>query len=435
MTARNHLAVAVAILTLVGSTVNGEVRYTMIDLGSYPEHGEFGDIAINNAGQVVGTSSNADGKVRATLFDTSGAGNHIDLGTLGGERSMAWDINNAGQIVGAAETGAGDMHATLFDPTGGGNNLDLGTLGETSHARGINDLGQIVGSSKVEMIDAEWAQSERATLFDPTGGGDNIDLGTLDGYTDSTAMAINNLGQIVGYAYRAESGERAVLFDGTGGGNNVDLGVLSGGGTTSSRASDINDAGQIVGWSWGAFAGRGTLFDPTGAGNNIDLGAFADSSATMALGINENGQVVGYGDRWSDDLVGGTALPMLLDATGANDPICLSDYTDLVLGEAFDINDSGWIVGVRATIVGMSLISDSYLLIPVDGDTQGGGGDDDTGGSDGNDDGVGDGADASGGGARPNGSGRLCGGVGVVSMASMIVGLGLVRISMRRKQE
>ena len=71
----------------------------------------------------------------------------IDLGALGGDESIARSINNAGQIVGEATNSQGDWHATLFDPTGTGNNLDLDTLaGRDSVASVINNAGQIVAT-------------------------------------------------------------------------------------------------------------------------------------------------------------------------------------------------------------------------------------------------------------------------------------------------
>src|SRR5204862_4751890 len=55
-----------------------------------------------------------------------------DLGTLdGGDLSNAYGINNLGQVVGGTRlflNGVGTYHATLFSGTGA-NNTDLGTLG------------------------------------------------------------------------------------------------------------------------------------------------------------------------------------------------------------------------------------------------------------------------------------------------------------------
>ncbi len=67
----------------------------------------------------------------------------IDLGTFGGSFSQAQAINNSGQIVGSSQTNSGNWHASLWD---NGVIIDLGTLGGGySEAYGINDSGQIVG--------------------------------------------------------------------------------------------------------------------------------------------------------------------------------------------------------------------------------------------------------------------------------------------------
>jgi probable HAF family extracellular repeat protein len=73
----------------------------------------------------------------------------IDLGTLGGTNSWASSINDSGQIVGQAYTSSDYRHACLFDPTGGGANIDLGTLSgyQFSSTGSINDSGQIVGEA------------------------------------------------------------------------------------------------------------------------------------------------------------------------------------------------------------------------------------------------------------------------------------------------
>ena len=74
-----------------------------------------------------------------------------------------------GKIVWMSDDNSGIYHATLFDPTGNGNNIALGALGGSgSRASSINNYGQIVG----EDLGV-------ATLFDLTGGGNNIDLNTL----------------------------------------------------------------------------------------------------------------------------------------------------------------------------------------------------------------------------------------------------------------
>jgi len=105
--------------------------------------------SINDSGQIVGVSAlTSSGSVaHAALW----SGNTItDLGTLGGNVSVAQNINAAGQIVGFAQTAAGVAHATLWSND---TITDLGTLGETtiSVANAINNLGQIVGRSSTDI--------------------------------------------------------------------------------------------------------------------------------------------------------------------------------------------------------------------------------------------------------------------------------------------
>lgn len=70
-------------------------------------------------------------------------GQMTDLGTLGGDSSLALAANNAGQIVGQSKTATGEMRAFRWV---NGSMTSLGALtGSSSTAIDINAFGQIIG--------------------------------------------------------------------------------------------------------------------------------------------------------------------------------------------------------------------------------------------------------------------------------------------------
>ena len=195
-----------------------------------------------------------------------------DLGTFGGD-SFATDLNEAGQVAGYSysSTAVGNR-AFVWN---NGTMIDLGP----GRANAINDLGQIVGHDG----------SGHAFLVTPQGGvwfqdsdldGRNdfmIDLGTLDDGSSSSATDINNAGQVVGY-----SGSLAFLWEA--GNGMTDLGSFT--------PVGINEAGQVAGNAAGA-----VLWDA--AHGMIALGAGPGYTDSYAVGLNDSGQIVGY--QWGPD--------------------------------------------------------------------------------------------------------------------------------------
>ncbi|MDH4201534.1 MAG: hypothetical protein OEV87_01400 [Phycisphaerae bacterium] len=247
-----------------------------IDLGTYGVT-ESKAYSINDLGNIVGSGS------RAILFDSTGAGNNISLGVSVGTQSYALSINNHNRIVGWS-----GYKATEFDFSGTGNNINLGTTDSTvSYSYSMNDNGQIVGQ-----------RTGYAAIFDYDNGS-IISLGDLGG-GQSCAYSNNNNNQVAGYAWTATGKTHATLFDMTGGNNNIDLGTV---GTSAndneSMAFSINNMGQIVGRSGVYGFRRAALFDASGNGNNIDLNTLIDNSLGWNLiearDINDNGWIVGYG--------------------------------------------------------------------------------------------------------------------------------------------
>jgi probable HAF family extracellular repeat protein len=117
----------------------------MKDLGALPGGNFATPLAINAAGQVIGYSDTlVNGNIETHAFLWTAKGGMKDLGTLGGGASWAYGINNAGQIVGSSLTRSGSRHAFQWTQKGG--LKDLSTFnGEWSWATAINNRGLTVG--------------------------------------------------------------------------------------------------------------------------------------------------------------------------------------------------------------------------------------------------------------------------------------------------
>jgi len=105
-------------------------------------------LAINNAGEVVGYGGTADSP---RAFRTLPDGTMQDLGTLPGSiRGEANAVNNFGQIVGTSVYNAGASQAFYFSDRTGLFNLSQSLVNgqgwDVKTATGINDFGQITGN-------------------------------------------------------------------------------------------------------------------------------------------------------------------------------------------------------------------------------------------------------------------------------------------------
>ncbi|MBL1218389.1 MAG: hypothetical protein D8M59_12945 [Planctomycetes bacterium] len=321
---RIFLLPGLAVLLFAPYVFAQEHQYDVIDLGAIAYDVSRGH-DINEIGQVTGDTLNTDGNWRAFVW-TSGsmfevpaltgyagdygygyginihghvAGesgytnpflwdgtNTIDLGNLGGMNSgAAHALNDSTQVVGYANHSSGYDHAFMWE---NGVMNDLGVLsswGGRSEARDINNAGQVVGVSASNT-------DPHAFLWE---SGIMTDLGGLGpGY--SIAYAISEGGFIVGSSTSSSYRSHATLWTG---GAVIDLGTLNDPDPGASEARDVNDAGQIVGWSHAhnTFNRHAFLFE---AGIMRDLNDLIDPNSGWELqeayGINEQGQIVGYGD-------------------------------------------------------------------------------------------------------------------------------------------
>ena len=330
------LATATGLLTanFTASTAWAQAAYTVTDLGTLGGSSSFA-LGINASGQVVGKADLADGTTHAFLYSDS---TMTDLGALGGNDSIARGINASGQVVGSVSPGDFTGHAFLYS------GVTMADLGRSSDARGINASGQVVGGF-------ETAGAKRAFLYS---GSTLVDLGTFGG-RDSEAFGINTRGHVVGNARYADDKQRAFLYADS---ILTDLGTVGGGG--SSYATAINDNGQVVGGADIDDRGTSHAFRCNVYAGAImnDLGCLGGTyNYSYASAINAIGQVVGASTF--DDTGASHAFIYSSTMIDLNDLIpSLSGWT---LCEAAGINDAGQIVGY-GIINGQS---HAFLLTPV----------------------------------------------------------------------
>ena len=209
----------------------------------------------------------------------------LSIGECGGS-SYVNAINNAGQVVGWDSDQPFVWKDGLTTPLS-----LLGSNADGSQAVDINDKGQAVGYSNIRTTDESILH---AVLWQPKGK--NKDLGILPGGKYSKASGINQSGQVVGWADTSNKMKHAVLWQG---GMIKDLGLLQ---NNATQATKINNRGTVVGYSsitteysseipdHGFVWKNGTMRDL-----NKLLPANSGWEINTARAINNRGQIVGEG--------------------------------------------------------------------------------------------------------------------------------------------
>ena len=314
---------------------------SVIDLG------DFSPLALNNSGQIVGYSY--DAQTNTTVADEYANGALADIQDLPGNESEATGINDSGEVVGfAMETNNGIYVPGNYDQAfseSAGTVTNLGTLGgDGAGAEGVNSSGEIVGWSETASDVGGNGKThpflyENGTMTNLGDFGANFSLG--NGYT-SLASAINASGQVAGGAETSTTAQHAFLYTN---GTKTDLGTLGG---LTSKAFALNDSGQVVGVS--NLADGYTVAFLYSNGQMTSLGTLGGTES-QALGINDAGEIIGtsYTTTGSNDsflYTAGTGMQdldklyssMLVSQTGTT-----AGFTDL--NGVTAINNSGDIIG------------------------------------------------------------------------------------------
>jgi len=224
------------------------------------------------------------GAERAVFWDRVREGYYreaVDLGTLGGARSKATAINDLGDVVGTSLVASGAERAFIWSSASAGPMTDLGLLpgADNCEANDINDRGQVVGSCSVPLENG--SHISRAVLWSD---GTVISLDARHSRTDhSVARGINDRGEVYG-----TTGRRLVLWIGD---ERVPVGT-----TSTSSLGDVNDRSEVVGNEANtAYEGDGRLFTTNlnGYYEQTTLGALPGGASSAAFDINERGEVVG----------------------------------------------------------------------------------------------------------------------------------------------
>jgi probable HAF family extracellular repeat protein len=268
-----HLRAFVAVLAgLLCSQHLTAQQYRVTNLGNlgYPVTTAQG---INDSGEVVGTGEITNSLKLRRAFIWTTLGGMQSLGTLKndyGEYSGGNSISSEGLVGGFTTVYDGrETDVFLWSSTGGMQDLGYGS------GFGVNDSGEVVGYV-TSGIGRTYAWSWPLRL-------------NIAGYTETTAVGVNDGGFIVGSGVGVRTGlQEALLW--TPSNEIFPLGTLPGG--RRSQAFAITSNNIVVGSSKTA-DGTTHAFLWTRASGMQDLGLLSGFTSCVAKAVNVSGAVVG----------------------------------------------------------------------------------------------------------------------------------------------
>ncbi len=338
----------------------------MVGLGVLPGQRYSSATEINDNGQVVGYSS-GNGYARGFIWDEENG--MREIGAPQGARYFYPEaINNHGVVVGGAYFDNIGTKAFTWSEADGF--TDLGSFNQTPtstyyyiNPRDINDSGQIIGDANNLS-----GHSSGAFFWDPVTGFISLDSDNDDN-TYYNALELNNNGQVAGYYYDYSNyyyyySYSAFIWDATGG--ITDLGHYNENANNSyyysySIGYDINDNGEVVGYSYNAEghnipviweggtsneapvanAGADQTLDATGQTTSVTLDGSGSSDAdgdALSYSWTLNGSVVSTDASFSTNLADGSYTFTLTVSDGEESD---SDEVSVTVVNTIPVADAG----------------------------------------------------------------------------------------------
>ena len=368
------------------SNAVAQARYKVQDLGvQHPDNLGMA-MGLNNYGGTLIMDQLLDHfplsvlypAVKGTVRISKGDLN-LELGTLGGENSsINWNgINDPGQAVGMSETSVSDPNGE--DVCGFGTHLTCspflwqnGTMialptvgGNNGQASAINNSGQVAGYAENGIADSTCPAGTENFMIDlPVvwTNGNAKALPTITGDPDGVAYGINNRGQAVGYSGTCIQATHPVVWE-----NNNTVTKLQDLGDPGGIAYAINSHNQVVGQ---AVNSDGTALAAIWQNHTVAAlgGLLPGDVASFATSINNQGQVVGSSfdsrSNWSRGLLWQNGVMIDLNTV-------FPASSNLFVVSASNINESGQIAGMAVDMAGLNAgrtIVHAFLATPVDED-------------------------------------------------------------------
>jgi probable HAF family extracellular repeat protein len=245
-----------------GSAVITEAKATLVDRsGGSPVFTVVGTLradgtgassfrSLSDSGMAAGWSSeDADGDIHAVIYDSAGAAVLVDLGTVGGTHSEAWDVNMAGLVVGESSTGTnGELVPFTYQVGVDSQPVALPLLDPSlvvGRAYAVNNNNDIVGAAVFEKLGA--AERTHAVLWQNGQISDlNNQVDCALGWTLLEARDINDAGQIVGTGLLDGQFHAFLLTPDPNGGS----GQVCRNPGEPDRSVSAGDSGGSLGWTW-----------------------------------------------------------------------------------------------------------------------------------------------------------------------------------------